>query len=122
MIWQCLMCSEIPSEAQLSCIHNKLLAWKRNDLAMMLNSLWSLDISLDQVLHTLLESHKLQRGIGRRVNERVNGIRIHASKEGPQHKHLLLPHHVYAHTPFFLSVLLSFFTYFLLSCLSACLL
>ena len=31
-----LMCSEAPSEAQFSCIHNKLLAWKRNDLAMML--------------------------------------------------------------------------------------
>ena len=49
-----LMCSEVPSEAQFSCIHNKLLAWKRNDLAMMLISLWSLDISLDQALDTLL--------------------------------------------------------------------
>ena len=48
------MCSEVPSEAQFSCIHNKLLAWKRNDLAMMLISLWSLDISLDQALDTLL--------------------------------------------------------------------
>ena len=57
-----LMRSEAPSKAQLSCIHNKLLAWKRNDLAMMLISLWSLDISLDQALDTLLESHKLQRG------------------------------------------------------------
>ena len=52
-----LVCSEVPSEAQFSCIHNKLLAWKRNDSAMMfLNSLWSLDISLDQALDTLLDT------------------------------------------------------------------
>ena len=31
-----LMCSEAPSEAQFSCIHNKPLAWKRNDLATLL--------------------------------------------------------------------------------------
>ena len=61
-----LMCSEVPPEAQFSCIHNKLLAWKRNDLAMTLISLWSLGISLDQALDTLFESHKLQRGIGTR--------------------------------------------------------
>ena len=84
-----LMCSEVPSEAQFSCIHNKLLAWKRNDLAMMmLISLWSLDISLDQALDTLLESHKLQRGIGTRMNERVNEVRTRATKEGPQNENL----------------------------------
>ena len=81
-----LMCSEVPSEAQFSCIHNKLLAWKRNDLAMMLISLWSLDISLDQALDTLLESHKLQRGVGTRMNERVNEVRARATKESPQNE------------------------------------
>ena len=77
-----------PSEAQLSCIHNKLLAWKRNDLAMMLISLWSLDISLDQALDTLLESHKLRRDIGTRMNERVNEVRARATKESPQKENL----------------------------------
>ena len=82
------MSSEVPSEAQFSCIHNKLLAWKRNHLAMMLISLWSLDISLDQALDTLLESHKLQRGIGTRMNERVNEVRARATKESPQNENL----------------------------------
>ena len=81
-----LQCSEAPSEAQFSCIHNKLLAWKRNELAMMLISLWSLDISLDQALDTLLESHKLQRGVGTRMNERVNEVRARATKESPQNE------------------------------------
>ena len=82
------MCSEVPSEAQFSCIHNKLLAWKRSDLAMMLISLWSLDISLDQALDTLLESHKLRRDIGTRMNERVNEVRARATKESPQKENL----------------------------------
>ena len=84
-----LMCSEVPSEAQFySCIHNKLLAWKRSDLAMMLTSLWSLDISLDRALDSLLESHKLQRGIGTRMNEKVNEVRTRATKESPQNENL----------------------------------
>ena len=52
----------------------------------------------------LLKSRKLQRGIGTRVNE----VRNRASKERPQNEHLQLPHHVYAHTPFFVSFFLSF--------------
>ena len=54
-----LMCSEIPSLTQLSCVQNKLPAWKRNGLAAVLRSLWSLDISLDQALDTVLNSHKV---------------------------------------------------------------
>ena len=78
----------------------------------MLISLWSLDISLDQGLDTLLVSHKLQRGIGTRVNERVHEVRAHASKEDPQNKK------VHADIPF-----LAFFLSFALSsCLPACLL
>ena len=74
-----LMCPAIPSLAPLPRTHNKLLAWKRNDLAMMLNdviSLWSLDISLDQGLGTLLiiyitQVAKRYRNEGEREGERV---------------------------------------------------
>ena len=52
---------------------NQLPTWKRNDLAMMLISLWSLDISLDQALGTLLgatQVAKRYRNEGDRERER----------------------------------------------------
>ena len=118
MFW---MCSEVPSKAQFSCVHNKLLAWSRNDLAMMLISLWSLDISLDQALGTLLESRKLHRGIGTRMNERVNEVKSRATKESPQNENLYCSYLIIyiALAPVLLSLFLFVLPSFLSPCLSA---
>ena len=74
---------------------------------MMLISLWSLDISLDRALDTLLKSHNLQSGIGTRVNERVNEVSEPMSARKTLRMKssscLINPHHVYADIPFFLS-------------------
>ena len=90
---------------------NQLPTWKRNDLAMMLISLWSLDISLDQALGTLLgatQVAKRYRNEGDRERER-EGARTRASKESPQNENLCLYSCLimYMLTP--LSFLLSFF-------------
>ena len=81
----CWMCSETPSLAQVLYIHNKFLAWKRNELAMML---------YNHVNLLVVPWHLFEPGsghftyIGTRVSDRVNEVRTHASKKSRHNENL----------------------------------